>query len=140
MHDPMDELIDDLEQVLPPERTTAWGQMPPLAEMQYWAGRVLDEGKPLWMDATGEIRGSDTGKPPVRDDPGFQAHLRRLEAWHRRAALEAEETSRRSRRNDTGGSHAQATPDPGRVFTSAGLSSTPPIEPTDGAWRSRRGE
>ena len=54
--------------------------MPPLAEMQYWAGRVLDEGKPLWMDATGEIRSSDTGKPPVKTTPAFRPTCA---AWRR---------------------------------------------------------
>ena len=37
--DPMDELIDDLERVLPAKQQTEWGEL--LVEFQIWTDRIL---------------------------------------------------------------------------------------------------
>ncbi len=97
--DPMHELIDDLEQILPAQRTRAWGERPPLEEIQYWTDRVLAAGK-LYMDSTGEIQCSETGMSALEADPGFQDHMRRWEEWRMRMDREAAETSRRRKRGE----------------------------------------
>ena len=99
MRDPMDELIDDLERVVSTPRTRAWGERPPLEEIQYWTDRVLAADK-MYMDSTGEIRSSGTGMAALKADPGFQAHMRRWEEWRMRMDREAAETSRRRKRRE----------------------------------------
>lgn len=101
MGDPMDELIADLERMVPTPRTRAWGEMPPFVETSYWADRVLAAHK-LCADSTGEIRSlePENGRYDYEDDPGFQDHMRRWEEWRMRMDREAEGTSRRSKRRE----------------------------------------
>lgn len=48
--DPLDELIDDLERAVPPERVTADAAWCPLAEVQYWVHRILRREDSKLMD------------------------------------------------------------------------------------------
>ena len=64
--DPMDELIDDLDRVLPPEREQ-FPQMPSHAEVCYWTDRLF--ARPLTPE---DLDG--TAKPvklDFEDDPDF---------------------------------------------------------------------
>ena len=79
MPDPMDELIADLERVVPTPRTRAWGEMPSLVEIQFWTDRVLAECE-LYADSTGEIRvrEPENGRYDYEDDPDFHDFMRRF--------------------------------------------------------------
>ena len=85
--DLMDELIDDLERVVPPEQQTAWGQMPSLVEITYWTDRILSPLTKADLDGTAKPVKSD-----LADDPGFQAHLRKWQDWRTRLDREAKRT------------------------------------------------
>ncbi len=87
--DPIDELIDDLERVVPAEQQTEWGQMPSLVEITYWTDRVLSRPlTPADLDGTAKPEKSD-----LADDPGFQAHLRKWRDWRTRLDRKAKGTS-----------------------------------------------
>ena len=76
--DPIDELIDDLERVVPARQQTQWGKMPPLAELHYWTDRILHSRPitPEELDGTAEPVKGD-----YEDDPAFQDHIRRWREW-----------------------------------------------------------
>ena len=72
--DPMDELIDDLEQALPPERER-FSERPSHAEFCYWTDRMLYSRPLTKADLDG------TAKPEkldFEDDPNFQDFLWRF--------------------------------------------------------------
>ncbi len=72
--DPMDELIDDLDRVVPAEREE-FPQMPSLAELHYWTDRVL-YSRPLTpadLDGTAKPEKLD-----FEDDPDFKDFLWRF--------------------------------------------------------------
>ena len=60
-HDPMDELIADLEQVAPPEPSEFNDQMPSFTDMTYWGARSLRR-----LDAEFD------GKDPDEFDPTYE--------------------------------------------------------------------
>ena len=78
--DPMDELIDDLERVLPAKQQTEWGEL--LVEFQIWTDRMLSTPlRPEDLDGTAEPVTSD-----LADDPAFQDFQRRWRAWFKGGA------------------------------------------------------
>ena len=69
--DPMDELINDLERVLPAKQQTEWGEL--LVEFQIWTDRILSTPlRPEDLDGTAEPVTSD-----LAGDPAFQDFQRR---------------------------------------------------------------
>ena len=78
--DPMDELIDDLERVLPAKQQTEWGEL--LVEFQIWTDRMLSTPlRPEDLGGTAESVTSD-----LADDPAFQDFQRRWRAWFKGGA------------------------------------------------------
>ena len=78
--DPMDELIGDLERVVPVEQQTEWGEL--LVEFQIWTDRILSTPlRPEDLDGTAEPVTSD-----LADDPAFQDFQRRWRAWFKGGA------------------------------------------------------
>ena len=71
--DPMDHLIDDLEQVLPEEQEQ-FPESPSLAEFHYWTDRLLYDRPLTPADLDGTAK---RVKADVEDDPGFQDFMRR---------------------------------------------------------------
>lgn len=88
--DPMDELIDDLDRVVPATQPTEWGQMPSFEETTFWTDKVLYSRPmtPADLDGTAE-----RVKEDYEDDPGFQDHMRKWREWKMRLELEAKGTS-----------------------------------------------
>ena len=87
--DPLDQLIDDLDRIVPAKHPTEWGQMPPLEEIHRWTDVVL-YSRPLTkadLDGTAE-----RVKEDYEDDPGFQDHMRKWREWRMRLELEAKGT------------------------------------------------
>ena len=79
--DPMDELIDDLEQVLPAvqDGVDPDGDMRLFLEMQVWTDRMFAEiGTHLFDDEF-------CANLAIYDDPGFQDHVRRWNARYGRS-------------------------------------------------------
>ena len=87
--DPMDELIDDLDRIVPAEREQV-PQMPSHAEFCYWTDRVLYDRPLTPADLDGTAK---PVKEDYEDDPGFQAHMRKWREWRTRLDLEAKGTS-----------------------------------------------
>ena len=87
--DPMDELIDDLDRVVPAEQPTEWGQMPSFVETTYWTDRVLYSRPMTKADLDGTAK---PVKEDYEDDPGFLDHMRKWREWRTRLELEAKET------------------------------------------------
>ncbi len=87
--DLMDELIDDLDHLVPAKQPTRWGEMPSFEETTYWTDKVL-YSRPLTLadlDGTAE-----RVKEDYEDDPGFQDHMRKWREWKMRLELEAKGT------------------------------------------------
>ncbi len=83
--DPMDELIVDLEQALPPERER-FSERPSHAEFCYWTDRML-YSRPL---TPADLNGTaERVKEDYEDDPAFQGHMRKWREWRTRLELEA---------------------------------------------------
>ncbi len=87
--DPMDELIDDLDRVVPATQPTEWGQMPSFEETTYWTDRVLYSRPMTKADLDGTAK---PVKEDYEDDPGFQTHMRKWREWRMRLDLEANGT------------------------------------------------
>ena len=84
--DPMDELIDDLDRVVPAKQQAEWGEMPSFEETTYWTDRVLYSRPLTPADLDGTAK---PVKEDYEDDPGFQAHMRKWREWRARLDLEA---------------------------------------------------
>ena len=87
--DPMDELIDDLDRIVPAKQPTEWGQMPSLEEIHRWTDVVLYSRPLTKADLDGTAK---PVKEDYEDDPGFQDHMRKWREWKMRLELEAKET------------------------------------------------
>ena len=87
--DPMDELIDELDRIVPAKQPTPWGEMPSIVETQYWTDKVLYSRPmtPADLDETAK-----RVKEDYEDDPGFQDHMRQWREWQTRRELEAKGT------------------------------------------------
>ena len=71
--DPMDELIADLERIVPPERPTFNDDTPPLEELQAWADRMFRLADADW-----------DGIDPDEVDPTFEREFAEYRArWPR---------------------------------------------------------
>ena len=88
--DPMNELIDDLDRVLPAKQPTEWGQMPSFEETTFWTDKVLYSRPMTKADLDGTAK---PVKEDYEDDPGFQDHMRKWREWKMRLDLEAKGTS-----------------------------------------------
>ena len=86
--DPMDELIDDLDRVVLPEREQI-PQMPSNAETCYWTDRLLYDRPLTPADLDGTAK---RVKEDVEDDPAFQEHVRQWCEWRTRLDLGAKGT------------------------------------------------
>ena len=59
--DPMDELIDDLDRVVPAKEPTQWGQMPSFEETTFWTDKVL-YSRPITKPISGRDRHAREGR------------------------------------------------------------------------------
>ena len=87
--DSMDELIDELDRIVPAKQPTPWGEMPSLVETQYWTDKVLYSRPMTPADLDGTAK---RVKEDYEDDPGFQDHMRQWREWQTRLELEAKGT------------------------------------------------
>ena len=79
--DPMDELIADLEQVVPVTPPRFNDHIPPLEDLQYWAERALRCADAEW-----------DGKHPSEVDPTFEEEFAAFRAkWPRWYTLDTSE-------------------------------------------------
>ncbi len=88
--DPMDELIDDLERVVPAQQQTPWGERPSFEETTFWTDKVLYSRPMTKADLDGT---AERVKEDYEDDPGFQNHMRKWREWRTRLDREANGTT-----------------------------------------------